>query len=93
MVEMKKSKELTVLCLGFCAVIADDIGEKQQEHYEAVSVRRGWLTFTWGLILWGPAGSGNISSLEVGGTVGGTVLAPDQKIMLPVATASFATLE
>lgn len=93
MVEMKKSKELTVLCLGFCADIADDIGEKQQEHYEAVSVRRGWLTFTWGLILWGPAGSGNISSLEVGGTVGGTVLAPDQKIMLPVATASFATLE
>lgn len=48
---MKKSKELTVLCLGFYADIADDIGEKQQEHYEAVSVRRGWLTFTWGLVL------------------------------------------
>lgn len=93
MVEMKKSKELTVLCFGFCADIADDIGEKQQEHYEAVSVRWGWLTFTWGLVLWGPAGSGNILSPEVGGTVGGTVLAPAEKIMLPVETASFATLE
>lgn len=72
----RNGKESSVSC--FVLDIADYIGEKQQRH-EAVSIRWGWLTFTWGLVLWSPTGSGNILFLEVVGPVDGAVLAPAEE--------------